>query len=124
VSVRLDHTIVPARDRQASASFLATVLGLAAPESVGRFAAVRLDHGPTLDFVDAEEPFDRMHYAFSVPDDEFDAIFARVREHGSTWWGAPRHERPNEIYLRDGSRGFYFEDPDGHSLEVLTRENA
>jgi catechol 2,3-dioxygenase-like lactoylglutathione lyase family enzyme len=123
MSARLDHTIVHARDRQASASFLAAVLGLAVPEAVGRFAAVRLDNAVTLDFADAAEPFERMHYAFSVSEDEFDAILARVRERRSTWWGDPGHERPNETYLRGNSRGFYFDDPDGHSLEVLTRRD-
>lgn len=118
--VRLDHTIVHARDRNASASFLSTILGLPSPQAVGRFAAVTLGNGVTLDFADAEDTFDRAHYAFAVSDDEFDAIFARVREGSLAWWADPRHERPNETYVRGDSRGFYFEDPDGHSLEVLT----
>lgn len=119
--VRLDHTIVHARDRSASAAFLAAVLGLSPPEPVGRFATVTLDNAVTLDYVDAAEPFDRAHYAFAVSDDEFDAIFARVRERGLSWWADPRHERPNETYVHGDSRGFYFDDPDGHRLEVLTR---
>ena len=118
---RLDHTIVPARDRHASATFVAAMLGLSPPRMVGRFAAVTLGNGVTLDYADAEEPFDSMHYAFAVPNDEFDAVFARVRERGLTWWGGPGHQRPQETYQRGDSRGFYFDDPDGHSLEVLTR---
>lgn len=118
---RLDHTIVRARDPKASASFLATILGLPPPETVGRFAAVTLHNGVTLDFADAEDGFDRAHYAFAVADDEFDAIFARVRDRGLAWWGDPGHQRPNETYVRGASRGFYFDDPDGHRLEVLTR---
>ncbi len=118
---RLDHTIVRARDRNASASFLATILGLEPPESIGRFAAVALGNGVTLDFADADEPFDRAHYAFVVAGDEYDAIFARVREHALTWWADPGRGRPGETYVRADSRGFYFEDPDGHSLEVLVR---
>ena len=118
---RLDHTIVHARDRNASASFLAGVLGLLPPEPVGRFATVTLANGVTLDYIDAPEPFDRVHYAFAVSHDELDAVFARVRERGLTWWADPGHQRPNETYVRDDSRGFYFDDPDGHRLEVLTR---
>ncbi|MDT3680530.1 MAG: VOC family protein [Burkholderiaceae bacterium] len=119
----LDHTIVHAHDRHASASFLAEMLGLAPPQPAGRFAAVALGNGVTLDYIDAEEPFDRTHYAFAVSDDEFDAIFARVRERGLTWWADPAHQRPNETYLHGDSRGFYFDDPDGHRLEVLTRSD-
>ena len=121
MTVRLDHTIVHARDRNASAAFLTSILGLPPPEAVGRFAAVTLGNGVTLDFADADVPFDHAHYAFVVSEDEFDAILARVQERGLTWWADPRRQRPNERYVRADSRGFYFDDPDGHSLEVLVR---
>lgn len=118
---RLDHTIVPARDRNASAAFVAQMLGLPPPEPAGRFAAVALDNGVTLDFADTDEPFDRAHYAFAVAPKELDEILARVRERGLPWWADPGHRCANEAYDRGDSRGFYFDDPDGHSLEVLTR---
>lgn len=119
---RLDHTIVHASDRKTSASFLSTVLGLPPPEAVGRFVTVTLANDVTLDYIDAAEPFDRAHYAFAVSGEEYEAVFARVRERGLDWWADPGHLRPNETYVRDGSRGFYFDDPDGHRLEVLTRD--
>ena len=49
--VHLNHTIVAARDREASAAFLADVLGLAPPETYGPFAVVRLDNDVSLDFM-------------------------------------------------------------------------
>lgn len=119
--VRLDHTIVRARDRGASAAFLAEILGLPPPQSVGRFAAVALGNGVTLDFADADEPFDRAHYAFLVSAGELEEIHARVRERGLPWWADPAHARRNERYRRGDSQGFYFDDPDGHSLEALAR---
>ena len=117
----LDHTIVHARDHDASAVFLTAILGLPPPRAVGRFAAVALDNGVTLDYAQAREPFDRAHYAFVVAPGELDAILGRVRERGLPWWADPGHGRPKECYVRDDRRGFYFDDPDGHSLEVLER---
>ena len=36
-------------------------------------------------------------------------------------WADPYRSRRNEINRYDGGRGFYFESPDGHWLEVITR---
>ena len=59
------------------------------------------------------------HYAFLVTEEEFDDIFARVTDRGLTYWADPGHTRENVI--NNHGRGFYFEDPSGHNLEVLTR---
>jgi hypothetical protein len=43
-------------------------------------------------------------------------------ENGSlSYWADPAQSRPGEINQNDGGRGFYFEDPNGHFLEVITR---
>lgn len=36
-------------------------------------------------------------------------------------WANPYRKRPGEISRNDGGRGIYFEDPDGHFLEILTK---
>jgi arylsulfatase A-like enzyme len=51
----------------------------------------------------------------------FDEIFSRVRERSLSYWADPRQTQPGEINTHDGGRGFYFEDPNGHFLEVITR---
>jgi catechol 2,3-dioxygenase-like lactoylglutathione lyase family enzyme len=124
MSVALDHTIVPARDPHASARFLAGLLGLEVAPPMGPFVPVHV--GPvTLDFGDAEllgrAPAAPHHYAFVVDDPEFDAIFARVRAAGLRFYAEP-HEphRYGEINTRRGGRAVYFDDPDGHVLEVTT----
>jgi len=61
------------------------------------------------------------HYAFLVSEDEFDAIYGRIRERGMQHWADPRGSRPGEINHNDGGRGVYFQDPGGHYLEILTR---
>jgi catechol 2,3-dioxygenase-like lactoylglutathione lyase family enzyme len=121
VTVHLDHMIVAARDKETSAAFLAEILGLPAPVSMGPFSAVALDGGLTIDFADSEGPIRPAHYAFAVSAAEFDPIFDRVQARGLPFWADPQRRRPGEIAQRGQGRGFYFPDPDGHFLEVLTR---
>ena len=120
MTVRLNHTIVAARDRHESASFLADILGLAPPQTYGPFAVVQLDNDVSLDFMDDAELHPR-HYAFLVGEDDFDAISARIRDRGLTFWADPFEQQPGEINTHDGGRGLYWEDPSGHKLEIITR---
>ena len=120
MAVRLNHTIVAARDRHESATFLADILGLAPPETYGPFAVVQLDNDVSLDFMDDEDLHQR-HYAFLVEEDDFDAIFARIRGRGLTFWADPFEQQPGEINTHDGGRGLYWQDPSGHKLEIITR---
>jgi catechol 2,3-dioxygenase-like lactoylglutathione lyase family enzyme len=124
MTVQLDHTIVPAYDKAASAAFLADVLGLPAPEPIGPFVAVTLDHGLTIDFADADGTVRPLHFAFRVNEPRFDASFERICELGLPYWADPRRTRPGEIAPRAPGRAFYFEDPNGHFFEVLTRPAA
>jgi catechol 2,3-dioxygenase-like lactoylglutathione lyase family enzyme len=119
--IELNHTIVPARDAHASAKFLTDILGLAPAKRFGPFWAVSLDNGATLDFQNSNEAMPIEHYAFLVSEAEFDAIFARIRERNLTYWADPMHSRPFEINRHDGGRGLYWNDPNGHYLEIITR---
>ena len=120
MAVRLNHTIVAARDKRESAAFLADVLGLPPPETYGPFAVVQLDNDVSLDFMD-DEPVHQRHYAFLVTEEEFDAIFGRIRARGLPFWGDPFEQQPGEINTHDGGRGLYWQDPSGHKLEIITR---
>jgi catechol 2,3-dioxygenase-like lactoylglutathione lyase family enzyme len=123
--VDLDHLIVQSRDKRASAAFLAEMLGLPPPSAVGpggRFHAIRLASGTSLDFADAGEQFTPQHYAFAVTDPEFDALLARIRERRMPHWADPQQTQPDQVADRGGgSRAVYFADPSGHWIEVLTR---
>jgi catechol 2,3-dioxygenase-like lactoylglutathione lyase family enzyme len=120
MSVRLDHTIVPSRRPEVSAVLLSRLLGVGQPVPFGHFLTVALDNDVTLDYDRAAEVHPQ-HYAFLVDDADFDPIFERVQAEGITYYADPGHSRPGEVNRRDGGRGFYFADPDGHNLEVLTR---
>ena len=121
MAVELNHTIVSVRDRQASARFLAEILGLPAPTRFGPFLTVETSNGVSLDFLATEGKIASQHYAFLVSESEFDAIFARIRERDLPYWADPGQTRLGEINHGDGGRGVYFEDPNGHLLEIITR---
>jgi catechol 2,3-dioxygenase-like lactoylglutathione lyase family enzyme len=121
MTVRLNHTIVAARDHKASASFLSEILGLEPPVLLGPFAAVTVGDELTLDFMETSGEIPSQHYAFLVSESEFDEIFRRIRERKLDYWADPYKHKPAEINRWDDGRGVYFDDPNGHLLEILTR---
>ena len=121
VSVQLNHTIVSCRDQQRSAAFLTGILGLPAATRFGHFLVVEADNGVSLDFAETDQQIAPQHYAFLVGEEEFDAAFGRIREQDLAYWADPGKTRRGEVSDRDGGRGLYFDDPDGHLLEIITR---
>ena len=121
MAVDFNHTIVWVRDSEASAAFLSEILGLPAPRPWGPFLVVTTANGTNLDFMNGDGEISTQHYAFLVSELEFDQIFDRVRERSLPYWADPAQTQAGEINYNDGGRGFYFEDPNGHFLEVITR---
>ncbi|MGH3975752.1 MAG: VOC family protein [Pseudonocardiaceae bacterium] len=119
MSVELNHTIVWARDKAKSAAFLAGILGLPVGEQWGPFVPVQVSNGVTLDYADAED-IQSQHYAFLLNEDEFDAAFTRIQEASLTYYADPFQRRSGEINHNYGGRGVYFNDPDGHIMELMT----
>jgi catechol 2,3-dioxygenase-like lactoylglutathione lyase family enzyme len=120
MAITLNHTIVPAHDKEASARFFAHIFGLRYEGPTGHFAPVRVNETLTLDF-DHSSSFERHHYAFHVGDDDCDTILQRVQEAGLAYGSDPWNLENRQLNVWNGGRGFYFRDPNGHILEVLTR---
>jgi catechol 2,3-dioxygenase-like lactoylglutathione lyase family enzyme len=120
MAIELNHTIVPARDPQASAQFLADILGLPVDPPVAHFIPVTLANGVTLDY-DHYDQVNEHHYAFQLSDEEFEAASGRIRDRGITYYADPGCSQPGQVYSStNGRRGTYFRDPDGHLMEILT----
>ena len=117
----LNHHIVHARDKDQTALFFAEVLGLDAPTSLGEFAVLGVSRDTSLDFIDTTTEIRQLHYAFLVTEEEFDEVFGRIRERGLPYWSDPFRGDPGHINHWDDGRGVYFDDPNGHLLEILTR---
>jgi catechol 2,3-dioxygenase-like lactoylglutathione lyase family enzyme len=120
MAITLNHTIVPAHDKEASVQFFAHIFGLTYAGPVGHFAPVRVNDTLTLDF-DTRDRFESHHYAFHVSDAEFDSIFDRIKIADIPYGSGPRALEDGQINTRRGGRGVYFRDPSGHVLELLTR---
>jgi catechol 2,3-dioxygenase-like lactoylglutathione lyase family enzyme len=119
MAIMLDHTIVPAHDKEASARFFSRIFGLEYAGPVSHFAPVRVNDTLVMDF-DNWNSFEPHHYAFKVSEADFDAIFQRICDAGIAYGSGPRSSDNMDINHRHGGRGCYFKDPNGHLLEVLT----
>jgi len=121
MNAQLNHTIVWCRDQVKSANFLTQVLGLPEPRRFLHFLVVDLANGVSMDYYETTNPVAKQHYAFLVAENDFDPALARIRERVSQIWADPARTKPGEINHHFGGRGVYFEDPDGHLLEIITR---
>ena len=116
----LNHIIIPAKDKDVSATFLADILGVEAGPQWGPFRPVQTSNGVALDFVDSQD-VRTQHYAFLVDDAEFDAGFGKIKAQGVPYFADPQRQQPGKINHHWGGRGVYFEDPNGHLLELITK---
>jgi gamma-glutamyltranspeptidase/glutathione hydrolase len=122
VSVELNHLIVPARNNRESAEFLANLLGLAVGAEWGPFIPLETTNGVRLDFATVpEEDLRLQHYCFLVPEENFDAIFARLRAAEVTYHADPQGRLIGQVNHNHGGRGVYFLDPSGHGMEIITQ---
>lgn len=117
-----DHVQVGASDAEASARFLAEVLGVPAPVAEGEdddMFRIDFDHGEFLLFAAAPKPIAIMHVAYRVDRARFDAVVARLRARGVPFGN--HHEGDANGETSDplgGSGRAYFRDADGHLWEV------
>jgi catechol 2,3-dioxygenase-like lactoylglutathione lyase family enzyme len=120
MTIVLNHTIVPTRNKRDAARWFAQIFGLSFDEAAAEhFAPVRVNETLTLLFNDAAD-FGPSHYAFHVGDAEFDAIFGQVKANGLKFGSAPGHFDDGKLNNWNGGRGVYFKSPDGHVLELMT----
>jgi catechol 2,3-dioxygenase-like lactoylglutathione lyase family enzyme len=120
--VHLDHLILPVNDLDASRDFYTRLLGFTDEGPDGPFHAVRVD-----DFLILLAPFGTeggTHLAFAVDHDAFDAAFARLQDagvpYGFPFDGVGNMAGPGtERGARGKETSIYFNDPNGHLLELL-----
>lgn len=120
MSIEFNHTILATQDAHGSALFLAEMLGLQPPRRWGPFWMVTTDNGVNLDYMDVGHAVVPQHYAFLVDDTSFDALHDRLGKRSLPYWADPQRQKPG-MNDNDGGRGLYFNDLNGHLLEVITR---
>lgn len=121
MTIALDHMSIATRDNVAAAEFYAQLFG-------GRYEGPRRDYAPvivneglTLNFEVVEEP-EMRHYAFRMAPEEFQRVRDRLTAAGIPYGNSTRTS-DGTIYEREtGLRGFFFKDPNGHSVECITKD--
>jgi catechol 2,3-dioxygenase-like lactoylglutathione lyase family enzyme len=120
MSVELDHVVVHATRPRRSAELLATVLDVPVLPDWDPFVRLQTSNHVTLDYARGVAPFTEQHCAFLVDDETFDAAHRRLRDRRVPIWADPFRRRPGAINNRYRGRGVYFDDPDGHLMELIT----
>lgn len=119
MAIHLDHTIVPSRNKIASAKLLAELLGVAWAEAgAGPFSPVYVNEGLTLDFIETQEVFPIYHFCFRVEQEDFDAILGRIQAAGIDYRSTVRGPVDRQVNPEYGN--LYWNEPDGHQWEILT----
>lgn len=88
----------------------------------GQFLIVDINNDASLDYADWHGgELTPQHLAFLVTEAEFDAIYGRIRASEIDHWADPSKRTLGEINHHDGGKGVYWNDPDGHLLEIITK---
>jgi hypothetical protein len=124
MTITLDHTIVPAHDKLASAKFFAELFGLSCGDPIGPFVPVAINEHLTFDFDDRRKPVEVHHYAFHVSSGEFDAIFGRIKARGLKHGSGPYSNEDMRVGEFNGGRVVYFRELNNHLLEIRTKTSA
>ncbi len=119
MTIVLNHTIVPSHDKVAAARFFARIFGLRFSKASGHFAPVRVNKALTLLF-DEVDKFESHHYAFHVSKKDFAAILRRIEKAEIAYGSAPWSLDDGRLNDWNGGKGLYFQDPNGHVLELMT----
>jgi catechol 2,3-dioxygenase-like lactoylglutathione lyase family enzyme len=101
MAITLNHTIVPARDKEAAARQFAQLFGLTYEGLGEHFAPVKVNDGLTFLFDD-------------------DTNFESHQDAGLTYGSAPWSANDKKLNHWGGGRGVYFRTLDGHLLELMT----
>ena len=125
MTIRLDHLMVPSRDKVASAKLLAELLGVAWSETgVGPFAPVYVNDELTIDFDEWTEPIPMMHFCFRVSAEDFGVILGRIRAAGIPYRSSVHGPVDFQIDTQHGGSIVYWNEPAGHQWEMLTASYA
>jgi ribosomal protein S18 acetylase RimI-like enzyme len=120
LAISFNHTIVHAHDAEGTARFLTQLLRLPPHRRLGHFTVVQIGE-TSLDFIQTDADISSRHFAFLVSEAEFDEILGQILERNIPFWADPFHNEPGHVNRWDDGRGLFFNDPNGHLLEIMTR---
>jgi len=132
MAVTLDHMGLLVKDIDESIEFYSRILGLGKVQKrVDKGlenAQIQISDSVALAIWVSPEQIQCQHFAFAVDGDEFEVICQRIKEagikHGNARQGYGKDlnmEGPDtEAGARGDGKSLYFDDPNGHRVEILT----
>jgi len=122
----IDHLILKVNDIEASVDFYVNVLGFKLEGTDGPFTVVRVNEDFTLQLAPWGTKGNE-HYAFAMSRDQFERVFALVKEKGIPYGDSFHSVGNNSGPGREsGARGLaptvYMNDPNNHLIEIRTYE--
>lgn len=118
--VSMKHLVIYAEDKWEAADFFGNLLGLPDPQECGPFLSISLNHGCSLYFARVRWSLSVLpqHYAFEVPDEQFDSVYARIQDRGLKHWGDRNRRNPQSFGSDESGRQVFLFDSNGHFVEV------
>ncbi len=120
MTIELDHFVVPSRSQGEAARRLAELFGVQSANEDRPAPRVYINGGLTLAFVAGGAQLPVHHYCFRVPEDEFEAIFARIKAAGIKYRSTMGGPVDMQINTTAQGRNVFWDVPDGHQWEILT----
>ncbi len=131
MSIVLDHTIVPSRDKEKSAEFYSRIFGFQdmGEQENEELHGVRMDASSILFFEnssDEDSPWAQgvHHIAFGMDSEKFEQVFARIKSAGLRY--GDRYSSPDNMNgprKVPGAKGLgdsiYFKDPSDNLLQII-----
>lgn len=121
--IKADHFILHARDCDASARFLAEVLGLQYGGLNSRGLAELPINADFKLLYEKRESISEMHAAFLVDEETVRTTRAALERLGAKFGSHPRETENMSDDHFYGGKGFYFRDINGHLLEIMTKNH-
>ena len=121
---KIDHLILNVNEIPSSVDFYVEVLGFKLEGEDGPFTVIRVSDDFTLQLAPCGTKGNE-HYAFAMSRQEFDATFARIKQHGipygDSYHSVGTNRGPgNEIGARGPAPTLYLNDPSHHLIEIRT----
>jgi catechol 2,3-dioxygenase-like lactoylglutathione lyase family enzyme len=123
VAVEVNHIMVPALDKRATAGLLAGILGLEVEAEAGQCVRLCAGNGLTLEFTESGACW-AFQCAILVSGPEFDAALARIKHAAISFYASCDRTGRGEIDRERGGRHIYFDDPNGHLFELIESSDA
>lgn len=125
MTIKLDHTVIYAKNHKKAAKEFANVMGLPSGIIAGvgyEFTTVRVNSELSIYFMDRDEINLEQHMAFNVDGRSFDKILKQLKKNKITFGSSPYETDNLRTDHTFSPRGLFWTNLDGCLFEIMTYE--